>query len=66
MNDPVKAGIMSALIGMTGSFIVNYLIVPMPATELANGIGNAGSGLISGLTGALLVAKATRKTASAS
>lgn len=50
----VKAGVIGALMGFALSFLVNYFLLPMPETGVANAIGNGISGLISGFMGGFM------------
>lgn len=61
----VKIGIIGGVIGFGMSFLVNYFLLPIPATEMSNAIGNGISGLASGFMagfmGLLIHLKKTHK-----
>lgn len=54
MIDMLKAGLIGGLVGAVASFLINYFLVPVPESELLNGLGNGISGLISGFMGGFM------------
>ena len=66
MSEVIKAAIIGGVMGLIPSFLINYFLMPMPDTVLANAIGNGMSGLISGFMegfmGLLVYFKQTGKT----
>ncbi len=53
MRAAVTTGLIGGIMGLPISFALNYFLVPMPETVLANALGNGISGLMSGFMGAL-------------
>lgn len=49
-----KAAIIGGIMGLLPSFLLNYFLIPMPETVLANALGNGVSGLISGFMGGFM------------
>jgi hypothetical protein len=54
MSEVMKAAIIGGVMGLIPSFLINYFLLPMPETVLANAIGNGISGLISGFMGGFM------------
>lgn len=48
------AGAIGAFMGIVMSFLINYFLIPLPTTQLMNGINHAISGLISGFMGGFM------------
>lgn len=46
----IKPGLTGAAFGFTISFMINYFLMPVPDSEIANAIRNETSGLISGFS----------------
>ena len=40
MKLELKAALISGAVGLTVSFLLNYFVIPVPETELANAFGN--------------------------
>lgn len=57
MKPELKAALISGAVGLTVSFLLNYFVIPVPETELANAFGNGMSGMISGFAGAYMALK---------
>ena len=47
-------GAIAGFIGFVMSMIMNYFVIPFPATVLSNAVGNGISGLISGFMGGFM------------
>jgi len=56
-----NAGLIGGIGGLIFSMVINYFILPMPETVLANAVGNGISGLISGFMGGYLAIKKISK-----
>jgi hypothetical protein len=54
MPEIIKAATIGGIMGLLPSFLLNYFLIPMPETALANALGNGLSGLISGFMGGFM------------
>lgn len=50
----IKGALISAAFGFAVSFALNYWLLPVPETELANAIGTGMSGLMSSFIGSFM------------
>lgn len=57
----IKGALISAIFGFTISFALNYWLIPVPETELANAIGTGISGFMSGFIGAFMTSLTQKK-----
>jgi len=53
-SEIIKSAIIGGVMGLLPSFLLNYFLIPMPETVLANALGNGLSGLISGFMGGFM------------
>ena len=58
-KESLKAGLIGGIGGLVVSMVINYFILPMPETVLANALGTGISGLMSGFMGGFLAIKKT-------
>lgn len=56
-KESVKAGLIGGIGGLIVSTLINYFILPVPETAVANALGNGISGLMSGFMGGFLAIK---------
>lgn len=60
-KESLKAGLIGGIGGLIVSVLINYFILPMPETVLANALGNGMSGLMSGFMGGFLALRTKSK-----
>ena len=53
-KESLIAGGIGAIMGVIMSFLINFFLIPLPETQLMNGINHAISGLISGFMGGFM------------
>jgi hypothetical protein len=54
MSDALKQGLGGSLMGAVMSFIINYFLIPLPATVLGNALNHTVTGIISGFMGGFM------------
>lgn len=54
MKAAIMSGLFGGIMGLLISFAMNYFVIPMPETVLANALGNGISGLMSGFMGGFM------------